>query len=103
MVEYSIPFDKASFKIVIKAAGENLEWETYIKGKHLVSRNYMFTMVSISTVFDLNLWLALILGSLLACAICGVIFMYQAEDTDSWLRSFNLVCNSYYPSIGHLI
>ena len=33
MVEYSIPFDQASFKIVIKATGDKLEWLTYTKGK----------------------------------------------------------------------
>ena len=48
------------------------------------------------TVFHWNIWLALILGALLACALCGVLFFEQAEDTDSWLRSFNLVEKPHY-------
>ena len=35
VVDYSIPFDKASYKIVIKATGDKLEWLTYTKGKKL--------------------------------------------------------------------
>ena len=59
-------------------------------------------MLSILTVFHWDIWLTLILGTLLACAICGVLFMNQAEDTDSWLRSFNLVGRPRYDCLVRL-
>ena len=42
-MEYSIPFDKASYKIVIKATGTKLEWQTYIRGKKLKIVSAIFT------------------------------------------------------------
>ena len=35
VVEYSFPFDRATFKIVIKAIDNKFEWETYKKGEKL--------------------------------------------------------------------
>ena len=43
MVEYSLPFDQVSYKIVIRATGTKLEWKTYIRGKiNIFSKSITF-------------------------------------------------------------
>ena len=54
---------------------------------YILKKFFTFT----SAVFYYDVWLTMFLGILLSCICCGVIFFNHASDTDSWIRSFNLV------------
>ncbi len=42
-------------------------------------------------MFAWDIWVALFFATLVALLCCGVLFLGQTDDDDSWLRSFNLV------------
>ena len=93
MVEFSFPFQSAFYRILIKRPGNNINWVTYTKGYTILHIAYFLMKFSTftSAVFYSDVWLTLFLGMILSCICCGVLFFNHASDTDSWIRSFNLV------------